>query len=97
MGRVSELGQAFVERTMLAAVHRLLPDEAFDLGVELWVVDVGQGGLDGPDEVVLAVREHRRQHGEDVAHHDVAIGGEVLREVSELTLELHLASGDRVS
>ena len=53
------------------------------------VVDPVPDRLHRPDEVVLAVGEHRRQHREHVAHHDVAVAGEVLGHVLEPRVELH--------
>ena len=61
LGRVAELGEAVVERPVLAAVHRLLADEAGDLALELRVGDLVAVVAHRADEEVLAVGEHRRQ------------------------------------
>ena len=79
LGRVAELGEAVVEDAVLAAVHRLLADEAGDLPLERRVGDLVAEVAHRAHEVVLAVGEHRRQGGDDVARDQVAVLGEVAR------------------
>ena len=98
-GRVAERVESLVERAVLAAVHRLLPDEAGDLRLELGVGDAVAVVADRPDEEVLAFWEQRRQDGDDMAHHQVAAGvvaRQFLARVGELDApRLHPARGDR--
>ncbi len=75
-GGVAELLEPLVEGTVLAAVERLLPDEALHLLLEHGVGDLVAVGADAADEEVLALGEHRREHGGDVAPQDV-VGHEV--------------------
>ena len=61
LDRVAELGEAIVERPVLATVHRLLADEAGDLALEVGIGDPVAVVAHRPDEEVLAVGEHRRE------------------------------------
>ena len=76
-GGVAELLEPLVEGAVLAAVERLLPDEALHLLLEHGVGDLVAVVADAADEEVLALGEHRREHGGDVAAQDV-VGHEVL-------------------
>ena len=76
-GGVAELVEALVEGAVLAAVQRLLADEALHLLLEHGVGDLVAVVAHAADEEVLALREHRREHGGDVAAQDV-VGHEVL-------------------
>ena len=92
--RIAELVEAIVERPVLAAVHRLLADEAGDLPLELGIGDLVAEVAHRPDEEVLAVGEHGGQRCRHVAEDEVAVGGEVLRHVLEGLLEGDPAGGD---
>ena len=70
-----------VEGPVLTAVDGLLADEAGDLALELRVGDLVAVVADRSDEEVLAVGEHRRERRHHVADDQVAVGGEVLRQV----------------
>ena len=66
---------------MLAPVHRLLPDEAGHLALEVGIGDLVAEVAHRADEEVLAVGEQGRQAGRQVAVDQVAAGGEVLGQV----------------
>ena len=74
---VAELLEPLVEGPVLAAVERLLADEALHLLLEHGVGDLVAVVAHAADEEVLALGEHRREHGGDVAPQDV-VGHEVL-------------------
>jgi hypothetical protein len=76
-----------IERSVLAAVHGLLADEPGDLALQYRIGELVTKVTDGPDEVVLPVREERRQDGGEVAQDEVAVQREVLRDVTERLLE----------
>ena len=94
LGRVAELVEAVVEHPVLAAVDRLLADEAGDLALERRVGDPVAEVADGPHEEVLAVGEDGRQGGGEVAGDEIAVGGEVPGHAGERRLEVHPAGGD---
>jgi hypothetical protein len=75
-------------------VHRLLADEAGDLALQLRVGDLVTEVADGADEEVLAVGEHGRQAGGDVAGEKVALTGEVAGQVAQRLLEGDAARRD---
>jgi hypothetical protein len=62
---VTVRGEQLVEHAVLAAVHRLLADEAGDLLAEHRVRDVRLVVLHRIDEEALALREQHRQRGEE--------------------------------
>src|SRR5207237_732651 len=98
LDRVAQLVEAVVEGPVLAAVHRLLADEAGDLALQLGIGDLVAEVAYRPHEEVLAVGEHGRQAGGHVAQDEVAVVGVVLGQVLEGLLEgdaagRHLAFG----
>ena len=68
------------------AVHRLLADEPTDLLLQLGIGDLVAVVAHGSDEEVLALGEHRREHGHDVAADKVAVRevpGQILGRIVE--------------
>src|SRR5207249_3288729 len=99
LGRIAQLVEAVVEGAVLAAVHRLLADEAGDLAPELGIGDPVAELSHRPDEEVLAVGEDRGQGSGEVAENQVLVDGEVPRHVLQRVLEgeaagRHGAGGD---
>ena len=94
LGGIAELGEPVVQDSVFAAVPLLLAEEPLDVRAEGGVGDVITGPLDRSYEVILTIGEHGGQHGENVTHHDVAVGGEVLRQILEAGVELHGPHGN---
>ncbi len=67
------LVEELVEAVVLAAVHGLLADEPGDLPLQVRVVDLVAVAADSADEELLAVGEHRREDGKDVAEEQVVV------------------------
>ena len=58
---------------MLVSMCGLLSDETLDRCIQLGIVDGALEVPDRSDEEILAFRERRRKHRDEMAHHQVAI------------------------
>ncbi len=91
LGRVAELVQPVIEDPVLTAVYGFLTDEARDLTLEVRIGDLVAVVADRSNEEVLAIGEHGRQGGGQVAADEVAISGVVLGQVPQRLFERHAA------
>ena len=75
-------------------MRRLLPDESRHITGELPVTDLPAEATHGAHEELLPIGEDRREAGCQVADDEVAIRGEVSRQMLEPVLKVHAAGGN---